>query len=142
MPAKLTFERETTQVALIQINGSGDLLRNAHRARLLRQQDTQQRTVNFEVPVVIDETQFTKLVHEVADPRSGRPDHFCKGLLTDLGENGLGLAFFPEIGQQQQQTRKPFLRRIEELVDQVLFDAGSSRQDMRDEHLRKRRLVA
>ena len=42
--------------------------RRFHSARLVGQHDAQQRTMDFEMPVVIDEPCFAKLVHEMTDP--------------------------------------------------------------------------
>ena len=32
--------------------------------------------------VILDKSHFSEPVHEEADPRTGRPHHFCQGLLT------------------------------------------------------------
>ena len=64
--------------------------------------------MDFQMSVVIDETQLTELVHEVAHARPGCADHLGECLLTDLRKNGLRSAFLSKIGQQQQQPRKPF----------------------------------
>ena len=39
--------------------------------------------------IVINEPQFTKLVHKVAHARPGRADHLGERFLTDLCENWL-----------------------------------------------------
>ena len=54
---------------------------------------------------------------------------------------GSGFAFLAEIRQQQEQPRQALLARIEQLIDQIRFDADGARQQMRDEHLGERRLV-
>ena len=54
--------------------------------------------MDFEMPVVINETQFAELVHEVADTRAGRADHLGECFLTDLCENWLGSALLSKIG--------------------------------------------
>jgi hypothetical protein len=43
-------------------------LRRLHAARLFSQYDTQQRAVDFKMAVVVDESRFAKLVHEMAYP--------------------------------------------------------------------------
>ena len=83
-------------------------LRRVYRAWLIRQNYTQQRAMDFEMSVVINETQFAELVHEVAHARPGRADHLSECFLTDLCENWLRSAFFSKIGHQQQQASKPF----------------------------------
>jgi hypothetical protein len=68
-------------------------LRRAYHARLISQKYTQQGIVDFEMSIVIDEPQFTELVHEVAHARPGRADHLRECFLTDLRENWFGSAF-------------------------------------------------
>ena len=76
-------------------------LRQVHCAWLIGQKHTQQRIMDFEMSVVVNETQFTELVHEVAHARPGRADHLSECFLTDLRENWLRSAFLSKIGQQQ-----------------------------------------
>ena len=86
------------------------------------QNRTQQRIVNLDVSVVVDEAKLAKLVHEKADPGSGGADHLRQCFLTDAWTDRLRAAFLPEIREQQQQACKPPLARIKKLVDQVLLD--------------------
>ena len=65
--------------------------------------------MDFKVTVVVDEACFTKLIHEMAYPRSGCADHLGEGFLSNLRHKRLGPTFLAEIGQQQQQSSKPFL---------------------------------
>src|ERR1043166_3737358 len=60
------------------------LLWRAHSAWLIGQKHTHQGIMHFQATVVIDETQLTELVHEVAHARPGRADHLSECLLTDL----------------------------------------------------------
>src|SRR5271166_1308065 len=53
-------------------------------SRLIAKNDAQQRTVDLEVPVVIDKAELSKFVHEKAHARPGRPNHFGKRLLADF----------------------------------------------------------
>ena len=49
--------------------------------------------MNFQTAaVVVNETQFSKFVHEKTHAGSGRSDHLRKGLLADLGDNRLRFA--------------------------------------------------
>src|ERR1700681_3993471 len=105
------------------------------------QDRTQQRMVDLDVSVVIDETKLAKLVHEKADTGSGGADHLRQCFLIDARTDRLRVAFLPEIGQQQEQARKPLLARIEQLVNQVLLDSDVPGQEISHEHLRKKRLV-
>jgi hypothetical protein len=56
---------------------------------------------------------------------------------ADLCRDGLRGAILSEICQQQEQTREPFLAGIEQLVDQVLFDAAVSTEKIRHEQFGK-----
>src|ERR1700732_1696520 len=46
-----------------------------HGAPLFAQHHTQERTMHFEMAIVVDKTKFAELVHEVADARSSCSDH-------------------------------------------------------------------
>jgi hypothetical protein len=52
--------------------------------RLLVQNHVQQGTVDFNLAVVINKTQFSKSVHEKAHARSRRADHLRQCLLADF----------------------------------------------------------
>lgn len=77
------------------------------------QNRTQQRIVDLNVPIIADEAQPAKLVHEIADPGSGGPDHLSQCFLTDARADRLRAAFLAEVREQQQQPSKPPLTRIE-----------------------------
>src|SRR4029079_5119512 len=63
----------------------GDVIvRRVHRARLIGQKHTQQRVMDFDMPIITNEAERTKLVHEVAHARPGRADHLRECLLPDL----------------------------------------------------------
>src|SRR4249919_682648 len=57
-----------------------------------------------------------------------------------LAITGSGLPLFTKIRQQQEQPREPFLARIEQLIDEVCFNADGPIQEIGNEHLGKRRL--
>lgn len=114
--------------------------RARHGARPIGQQHAQQGGADFELPVVMDEALLAELVHEVADPRPCCADHLGERFLAELRDHRVRPAFLAEIGQQQ--PRQPLFRRVEQLIDEVCFDAGFPRQDVRDEHRRERRFFA
>jgi hypothetical protein len=58
-----------------------------------------------------------------------------------LVKTGSGLTLFAKIGHQQEQSRQTLLTGIEQLIDQVSFHARIPLEQMRDEQLRKRRLL-
>src|SRR6266852_4803382 len=93
--------------------------------------------MNLDFSVIGNEAELSKLVHEKADTGAGCPDHLCQGLLAHLCRDGLWGAILSEICQQQEKAREPLLARIEQLVDQILFDAAVSAEKIRHEQLGK-----
>ena len=71
----------------------------------------QQRIVNFDMPVVVDEPKLAEFVHEVAHAGSSSADHLRQGFLTYVRTDGLRAAFLSEMRQQQKQARKSPLAR-------------------------------
>src|ERR1700732_1481670 len=102
---------------------------------LLAQHRIEQRTVNFDLSIVVDETVFAELVHEKTYPRTRGADHFRQRLLTERHRHRRRIAFLAEIGEQQEQAGPTPLAGIEELVDQVVFDPAVSRQQIGNEKL-------
>jgi hypothetical protein len=72
----------------------------------------QQGAVDFDVAVVVNETQFAKLVHEMTYARACRTDHLGQRLLADFRYDWLRPAFLAEIRQKQKDPRQPFLAGI------------------------------
>jgi hypothetical protein len=67
------------------------------------QNRTQQRIVNLDVSVVVDEIKLAKLVHEMTDAGSGGADHLRQCFLTNVRTDRLRAAFLPEIREQQPE---------------------------------------
>ena len=109
--------------------------------RIIVQNDTQQRAVDLQVAIVIDEAQFPEFVHEMAHARTRRADHFSECLLADFRDDSLGFSLLAKIGQYQESPCQALLARIEQLIHKVRFDADGSVEKMCDEHLGERRLV-
>src|SRR4029078_6913481 len=76
----------------------------------------QQRTMNFNLPIVADEAKLAELVHEEADAGPGRADHFSQCFLADIGTDRLRASLLAKIRQQKQQSRQSFFAGIKELV--------------------------
>ena len=72
--------------------------------RFIVQNHVQQGTVDFNVAVVVNETQFPKLVHEKTHARACRSDHFRQCLLADFRNDRLGPTFFAKI-RRSRRTR-------------------------------------
>jgi hypothetical protein len=85
------------------------------KLRLVMQDRAQQRTMHLDVSIVVDESKFAKLVHEMADPGSGGADHLRQRFLTDAWTDRLRAAFLPEAsgrGEGSWGATKDQLRRI------------------------------
>ena len=89
---------------------------------LVVEDDIEEGTVHVQPTVVVHEAQFAELVHEETDARARGADHLGQHFLTDLRDHRFRLAFFPNVGQQQEQPRQPFLAGIEEVIHQILLD--------------------
>src|SRR5258705_13550245 len=74
---------------------------------LVMQNRVQQRTVDFDMPVVADQAKLAELVHEMADARSGGANHLGQCFLTDIRSDRLRTAFLAEMREQQQHAGKP-----------------------------------
>ena len=48
------------------------------------QNRTQQRIVDLDMPIIVDEAQLAKLVHEIADAGSRGSDHLSQCFLTNV----------------------------------------------------------
>jgi len=91
--------------------------------------------MDLQPAVVVNKSQFPESVHEEADPRASRTDHFRQHFLTDLGNYGLGFAFLAKMSEQQENPSQPFFTRIEKLINQVFFVTDVPRQQIGDEHV-------
>ena len=94
------------------------------------QDDVEEGAVHMEATVVIQKAKFAELIHEETDAGACGPDHLGERFLTDLRNDRLRLAFFPEVRQQQEDPRQPLLGRIKELIHQILLDANRVRQQI------------
>ena len=97
--------------------------------------------MDFDLSVVADETKLAEFVHEKADPRSSRPDHFSQGFLTNIRTDQRRIAFLAEVGQQKKQPGKTLFARIEQLVDQISFNPTVPGQQVSQKQFRKPRFV-
>src|SRR3979411_2383993 len=73
--------------------------------RLIAQHGVEQRTVNLDFAVVVDEALFAEFVHEEADPGARGADHFGQGFLTECDRDRLAPPFLAQIREQQQPAR-------------------------------------
>jgi hypothetical protein len=77
--------------------------------RLIVEDHVQQGTVDFNMAVVINKTQFPEFVHERAHARSCRADHLRQGLLADFRYDWPWPTFLAKIRQKQKRACQPHL---------------------------------
>src|SRR4029077_16018155 len=65
---------------------------------LMGEDDVEQRAVDLQPAVVLDEAQLAELVHEEADPRAGGADHLRQRFLADLRDDGFRPPLLAEVG--------------------------------------------
>ena len=73
------------------------------------QDNIEERAVDFQSAVVFNQAQFPEFIHKQANPRASGADHICQGFLADFWNDRLGLAFFPNVGEQQKNPGQPLL---------------------------------
>src|ERR1700756_592728 len=83
---------------------------------LVVQNHVQQGIMDFQFSVVFNKTQFAEFVHEKAHARRQR-------FLTELSHDRLWPAFLAEICKQKEKSGEALFARIEQLIDQVLFNS-------------------
>ncbi len=97
---------------------------------LVVQNDIQQRAVDLQSAIVIDEAQFTEFIHERAHPRSRRANHFRERLLADLCNDWLRFTLLAEVREKKKSPRQALFARIEQLIDEVRFNSDIPSQKM------------
>ena len=90
---------------------------SSRRETLLMQHDGQQRTVNFQPTVIVNEAELSEAIHKEVNSSSGRTDHFRQCFLAYLRNHVLRSLFLSKAGQQQKDPGQPLLSRIEKLVN-------------------------
>jgi hypothetical protein len=105
------------------------------------QHSAQERSVDFDFSIVADEPELAEPVHEKTDAGSRGADHVRQRFLIDIWTDRLRAAFLSEMREQKEKAREPLLARIEQLVDQILFNPAVPGQEIRHEHLGKLWLV-
>src|SRR5439155_14194704 len=112
--------------------------RSAIGRRGVVQHDTQERVVNLEAVVVVDEAELPELVHEEIHARSRRPDHFREDLLRDFWQHASRALRLAKTRQQEQRAGQPFFAGIEQLIDEVLLETAVPGEHVRDEAVGER----
>ena len=96
--------------------------------------DAQQRVVYMDLAAVVaDEAEFAEFVHEKIHAGAGGADHLRQSLLGNFGQCLFRIAWGPIAREEQQSAGQALFAGVEELVDEVLFDADIARQHVGDE---------
>src|SRR6202049_4756472 len=90
---------------------------------LIVQDHVQQGIMDFQFSVVFNIAQLAELVHEKAHARSGLADHLREGFLTKCSDDRMRRSFLAEICKEKKNAGESLFARIEQLVDQVLFNS-------------------
>ena len=91
--------------------------------------DAQERRLDLDSAVVVDKAQLPKLIHEEVYAPACRPYDFGECFLRQSRHNPLRRAVLCSVARQQQKrSGQPLFNRIEEMVDEVFFDADVSLQ--------------
>src|SRR6266705_6438157 len=90
---------------------------SSRRETLLMQHDGEQRTVNFQPTVIVNEAELSEAIHKEVNSSSGRTDHFRQGYLAYLRNHVLRSLCLSKAGQQQKDPGQPLPSRIAKLVN-------------------------
>ena len=99
--------------------------------------DVEQRTVNFQTAVIVNQTELSESIHKEVHSRSGCADHFRQGFLAYFRNYVLRSSFFAKVGQQQKRPRQPLLSRVEELINQVCLSVVVAANEICNKQARK-----
>jgi hypothetical protein len=81
------------------------------------QDDAQQRGMDLQVAVVVDEAQPPELVHEGVNARTGRADDLRQRLLADLRGDRLRLVLLAEVGEEEKRAGQALFARTARTLD-------------------------
>ena len=81
---------------------------------LIVQDRIQQRTMDFNLHIVVDEAKLAEFVHEEADAGPGRADHFGQGFQADIGNDRLRTTLLAKIRQQSSSRASGGRQRLDE----------------------------
>jgi hypothetical protein len=63
-----------------------------------------EKVMQLQLAVLVNEARFAELIHEETYASARGPDHIGQRVLTDLWNDHLRLAFFPEVGSNRSHA--------------------------------------
>src|ERR1019366_3920367 len=96
-----------------------------------------ERGVDLDRAVVVDESLFSETVHEVADAGPGGAHHLRQSLLADFNTHGFGVGLAAKASHGQEDAGQALFAGTEDLIHELFFDTADAAEEMRDEELRK-----
>ena len=63
--------------------------------------------------IIVDKAVLSEPVHEMTDPRPGRADHLCQGILTHVGDYDFSLAFLAKMRKKQENLSQTLFAGVE-----------------------------
>src|SRR3989442_3194943 len=87
----------------------------------IAEDDVEQRAVDLQPAVILDEAQLPELVHEEADARAGRADHLRQRFLADLRHDGFRPPFLADIASNLAMPPQALFPRVEDLIQEAFL---------------------
>lgn len=86
--------------------------------------DLEEGVVDVDASIIIsDEAVLSELVHEEIDAGACGANHFGEHFLGHFGEQVFRLGFFAVASEEQEGAGEALLTGVEELVNEIFFDA-------------------
>src|SRR3984885_2210222 len=95
----------------------------------------EQRLMYLDTPVVFDEAELAKAIHEEADPGPRGPDHLRQGFLGDLRNQTFRFARHAKLRHQEKNPGQTLFAGVEKLVDQVSLRAHTPGKEKFEEQI-------
>ena len=105
------------------------------QGELIVQDDIDQRLVDADAAVVLDEAELAKAIHEEADAGAGGADHLRQSFLGDGRNEGFRLTRLAKFGHQEKDSCQALLAGVEELIDQIGLGAHAPAQQEFQVHI-------
>ena len=99
--------------------------------------DVQQRTMNAQFTVVLDETKFAEPIHEEAHTGAGCTDHLSQCLLGYLRDHHFRLALLAKACEKQEGAGQALFAGVKQLINQVLLNTNIAGKQVSYEYFRE-----